>query len=381
MARRIRVDYDSNGYDIVEVPAPNEHALQEIVKAHPQLLPADDLGFDRDLAVVGRETSLASGAIDLLCLARSGDLVLVEFKTGPQNPDFRGALAQVIDYGSDLWGMSLEDFDRGVVQRYLASPHSMAAREVDNLGVLVDAAGWGLEGTERDALLTRLEDVLRTGDFTFVIAAQRFVPAMKASVDYLNATTRYGRYFLTEVIRLEGGHGVVAHLADIVAAPAGPTGGGRSPAAQINQAQFLETLPDADFRELLRDVFAAAESLGMSLAWGTKGTSIRMPTPDRAEPLSIAWAYPEGTGRYSARHLTLGVELASLAMTPSVQTAVDAYLHEVASIPGATPVPNPKGSIFDPAQAPAVKDEIIRALTRLHESTQPAADPSDMETS
>ncbi len=49
--------------------------------------------------------------------------MLIEFKTGPQNPDFRHALAQLIDYGSDLWQLSRADFDRGVVQRYLTGPH------------------------------------------------------------------------------------------------------------------------------------------------------------------------------------------------------------------------------------------------------------------
>jgi RecB family endonuclease NucS len=52
-----------------------------------------DLGLPGDLLVVGRETRVASGAIDLLCLSRSGELVIIEFKTGPQNSDFRHALA------------------------------------------------------------------------------------------------------------------------------------------------------------------------------------------------------------------------------------------------------------------------------------------------
>lgn len=102
MPRRVLVERSGEFFDLVEVPAPNEHHLQEVIKTNPQLIPSDDLGLDGDLLVVGRETTLASGAIDLLCLARSGDLVLVEFKTGPQNPDFRHALAQLIDYGSDL---------------------------------------------------------------------------------------------------------------------------------------------------------------------------------------------------------------------------------------------------------------------------------------
>jgi len=39
---------------------------------------------------------------------------LAEFKTGPQNPDFRHALAQAVDYGADLWGMTPDEFDATV---------------------------------------------------------------------------------------------------------------------------------------------------------------------------------------------------------------------------------------------------------------------------
>src|SRR6266550_561859 len=93
------------------------------MKENSKLLPVDDLGITGPFLVVGREASVASGSIDLVGVVPSGDLVLVEFKTGPQNPDFRHALAQLIDYGSDLWGMTFEDFDRGVVQRYLGGPY------------------------------------------------------------------------------------------------------------------------------------------------------------------------------------------------------------------------------------------------------------------
>jgi RecB family endonuclease NucS len=48
---------------------------------------------------VGRETRLASGAIDLLSLSKSAELIIIEFKTGPQNPDLRHALAQLHTQG------------------------------------------------------------------------------------------------------------------------------------------------------------------------------------------------------------------------------------------------------------------------------------------
>lgn len=100
MPRRVLMQRETDTFNLVEVAAPSEHALQEVMKANPQLIPSDDLGLDGELVVVGRETTLASGAIDLLCLAQSGDLVLIEFKTGPQNPDFRHALAQA---GRGCW--------------------------------------------------------------------------------------------------------------------------------------------------------------------------------------------------------------------------------------------------------------------------------------
>ena len=87
MPRRVLINQGGKTFDLLEVPAPNEHHLQEIMKNEPQLIPSDDLGLDGDLLVVGRETALASGYIDLLCLSRSGDVVLIEFKTGPEDPD------------------------------------------------------------------------------------------------------------------------------------------------------------------------------------------------------------------------------------------------------------------------------------------------------
>lgn len=119
--RKILVTGGSGPVQFVEHAADSEHELQTVLLNHPQLIPAEDLGLDGDLLVVGRETTLASGSIDLLCLSKVGEVVVVEFKTGPQNPDFRHALAQVIDYGSDLWKLGgWREFDEGVVHRYLS---------------------------------------------------------------------------------------------------------------------------------------------------------------------------------------------------------------------------------------------------------------------
>src|SRR6058998_2529108 len=92
-----------------EILAPDEQNLHDRLRLSPGLLPIEDLELDGPLLVVGQEVSLASGRIDLVGLSRSGDILLVEFKTGPQNPDFRHVLAQLVDYGSDLWEQSLDE--------------------------------------------------------------------------------------------------------------------------------------------------------------------------------------------------------------------------------------------------------------------------------
>jgi hypothetical protein len=369
MPRRVWVTGVHGEFDLVEVPAPDEHDLQDVVKRNPQLIPAEDLGLDGDLLVVGRETSLASGSVDLLFLARSGDLVIVEFKTGPQNPDFRHALAQVIDYGSDLWNLkTVQDFDKGVVQRYLTGPHVDAAlRGCQTLEQAVRTMPWGLGDSGWGELVSRLGQVLATGDFHFVVAAQRFTTAMAVSVDYLNATMRVGSFFLVQVVRLEGS-GQTAYSAQVMATTARSTSSSSShgAAAGANESDFLAAITDPDYQEAISDLLSGARSLGLVLQWYSKGASIRLRTPDRHEPLSVGWVFLEGAQWYRARHVTLGADEASLTQTPSVAQAVREYRRRVQSLPGALPVGGKLDAyLFLPNDFPGVKNQVLQTLEKL----------------
>lgn len=337
------------------------------MKAEPQLIPSDDLGLDGDLIVVGRETALASGFIDLLCLARSGDLVLIEFKTGPQNPDFRHALAQLIDYGSDLWRMSVDDFDRGVVQRYLASAradrHTAGAFNLDEV---LDRSGWNLTEEERGASLQRLSDVLSTGDFHYVVAAQRFTSAMQVSLEYMNATMRHGRFYLIEIVQLAGGE-LIAHAAQVVAAPPKKTAiGATGLISQTDESAFLNGIVDDSYRDAMRDILAGCAALGFDVKWGSRGASIRIATPDRREPLSIGWVLPEGSQWFGARHASFGVDRDTLALVPSVKEPVDRFVLAVRGIAGGAPVASKLDAIcFNPHVLPDVVPEVLETLQKL----------------
>jgi hypothetical protein len=364
MPRRVLVERDGSTFDLVEVPAPNEHHLQEIMKAQPQLIPADDLGFDDDLLVVGRETSLASGFIDLLCIASTGDIVLIEFKTGPQNPDFRHALAQLIDYGSDLWRLSVEEFDRGVVQRYLSSGRAEESQR--GHASLVDAvasSGWNLEEEQTESLFGRLGEVLATGDFTYVVAAQRFTTAMQASLEYLNATMRFSRFYLVEIVQMKGAE-LVAHAAQVVSAPPKrPSSSAGTPSGQADEAAFLAAIADERYRDAMRDLLASCTSLGIEVKWRSQGASLRIAVPDRRQPLSIGWVLPETSHWQGARFATFGVDPTSLAKTPSVEEIISRYVARLGALDGARAVPAKlEAFIFDPSTLPRVHQELAEVL-------------------
>lgn len=369
MPRKILVVSGSgNSVDFVEVPAHNEHELQQIMLVHPQLIPSTDLGLEDDLLVVGRETALASGSIDLLCLSSSGEVVIIEFKTGPNNPDFRHALAQVIDYGSDIWRLSdWKEFDQGLVHRYLNGPRVDAAyKGCDGLEAAAKKA-WSLDDQQWQALISRLDNVLKTGDFHFVVAAQRFSDAMKSSVDYLNETTRMGRYFLVELIRLDG-QGQKAYAAQVVQRPSrrGAGGGGGGGASRASEDHFLGRIADEDYRDAMSELFANVTALGLTMSWGSKGASIRLKSPDKEEPISVGWVFLDGDQWTWAKHVTLGVDPNTLINHPTMAPAVSKFCGTVKAVAGSHPAGGKSNAaIFEPKTFVAVHAELIEALATL----------------
>jgi hypothetical protein len=363
MPRKVLVLHAGLAFDLTEAPAENEHHLQEVMKESPKLLPIDDLGVTGPLLVVGRESSVASGSIDLVGVVPSGDLVLVEFKTGPQNPDFRHALAQLIDYGSDLWGMTFEDFDHGIVQRYLEGRYCPPVyKGCGTLSGLAELA-WKSEEFAWDEFSDRLAKVLSDGDFHYVVAAQKFTPQMTRSLEYLNTAVQVGHYHLVQMVQFNGPD-MAAYAAQSITLPSKTR---VSAGSGVNEASFLATIDDAAYREALSDIFDRCRALGLTFEWGTKGSSVRLATSDRSEPISIGWIFPGVPSWSGLTHLTLGYDSSSARHTPSVINALDSYVNQVSSIAGASAVKSKPLNAYTwkPPQVTASKMQIIEALEAL----------------
>ncbi len=166
----------------------------------------------------------------------------------------------------------------------------------------------------------------------------------------------------------EGTRGeLVAHAAQVVAAPPKRSANTPSTWSRADEATFLQGIDDDGYRNAMRDIIAGCIPLGLTLEWGSRGASIRLSTPDRSEPLSIGWVLPEGAHWSGARNASFGVDPASLAATPSVAQAVTRYVDEIGKISGASAVPTKSLRAFTlgPNALPVAHARILEALAQL----------------
>jgi len=360
----------------------DEYQLQSVLRDHPGLLPLEDLDLVGPALVVGKETGVPSGAIDLVLVARGGELVLVEFKTGPQNPDFRAALAQVLDYGSDLWRMSLDEFERTVPLRYFASRQAVGTGH-EHVRSLDDAIAmaWADDPLSEEELATfkdRLSTDLAEGSFTYVVAAQRLTDSMATTARYLNATNRRSRFFLVEVVRFTDGtdseNGEEVYEARTVLRPDPSTRSGtRGPRGdRLTRESLLEKIEDQGYSDAISELLDTAEATALIINWGTGGVSLRLPNPLGGPPASIGWIHPPGfVGWLGLTDVVLGFDPTSAAYGP-LASGLDTYAGALTGL-GGEPITN--GGLtafhFTPRQVSSTVSEIVQALEVLTAAVQP----------
>jgi len=343
VARKMIVLREDGSWPVLsEVPADNEEQLRQLMKDNPELLPVDEFGLTGPLMIVGRDTTLPSGAADLVGIARGGEILVIEFKTGPHNADFRHVLAQLLDYGSDLWRMTYEEFESTVARRYFSS--DQCADERLRAKASLDEASrarWPDLSEEEIALFRdRVLQQLTDGSFHYVVVAQRFTPTMERTLDYLNSVGSSARFYALEMVRFAAS-GLSAFESRTVLKPQPRTSGSsdRSAETLTNEAQFLNRVEDESYREALEELLDVVGGLGLYVEWGSKGSSIRVKTPDRPDPLSIGWLFPPDVAGWNGlRDLSLGFDPSSAKNTPSVMPALEEYLAKVAALPAAEPV-------------------------------------------
>ena len=115
----------------------------------------------------------------------------------------------------------------------------------------------------------------------------------------------------------------------------------------------------------MSELFASAQALGLTMAWGSKGASIRLKSPDQPEPISVGWVFLEGDQWTWAKHVTLGVDPDTLQNHPSIQSAIVDFCQKLKGVPGGKPAGGKSNAmIFEPTVFVAVRGRFDRPAGR-----------------
>jgi hypothetical protein len=265
-----------------------ETQLQEALKLNPEVIPVSDLDL-AEVVVVGRETTVPAGAIDLLLVDAEGRVIIVETKLS-SNPELRRqVVAQVLDYGASLWrtAPTLKQFE-DLVLRYWHSAACQDSRvkEAATLREGLDPIFQEIRGDEWDYDLfeSSLSHNVANGRHMLLVVASGLTDKLSRDLlQYVNLCLDLPLYAVEiDVFETEGRQLIV---------PRGVRYGARVesvPTSRTDRVTFLSKC-DLVAAEFFTRMLDEAREKGMIVYWGSLGFSVRMPL-ERA--VTVMFGYP-----------------------------------------------------------------------------------------
>jgi hypothetical protein len=168
----------------------SEDELHEAIAAHPEVLPSEDIGLG-PLSAIASKVTLESWELDLLAVDPRGRLAIIEFKRGTENPDVRKVIAQVLDYGSLLWGRSYDE-----LSTLCKTSIPFGGTLVDHVGEQLTAIGH--EGFDPATFEDGVTANLAAGQFVFMYVARDLDARTRRIMTYLAEGPRMA-FFAVEV--------------------------------------------------------------------------------------------------------------------------------------------------------------------------------------
>lgn len=162
----ILIRRDSGSWEAPDVQGfADEAALRDLIAEHPDLLPM----------VNGKATSVIEfntdvGPADVVVVTATGELILVECKLAQNREVRRTIVGQVLDYASRMWAMGIDEFEQRWATLAGTSPFE----------VLSDEGG---------QIRRIIEDRLRQGRFTLVLAVDGINEDLRRIIEFLNHST------------------------------------------------------------------------------------------------------------------------------------------------------------------------------------------------
>ena len=246
---------------------PDEAYLQSLLHDSPFLVPFHEFrDAPPDAVVTLREFWLpGAGSSDLVFVDSDGALTVIECKLATNPEARRVVLAQVLEYGSALAGMSYADFN------------AMASRSLGNVD-LADAMAEAVDSEEFDETAFRdaVTENLAAGEAELVIAIDQMNPNLRRLLDYVESRSGGRLKVFALEIQYHATEGLEA-LVPQIANPAGQLGRGSQPrgsTTNITVEEFrsrLKQITDERVRAGALELLGFCEQRAEWLARGRAG--------------------------------------------------------------------------------------------------------------
>ena len=171
---KILVIEEGKGKPLSEVEFTEEAKLQTYLEEHPSLIPIEDIDEDAaPLVCIGREVGVPSGSIDLLFIGKDGVLTVVETKLAKSPEARRTVIGQVIEYTSYIYNWTADEVYE-VANAYLK-------RALDE----------AVEKPGDEDFRAKVERNLRSGKIRLLIAVDKLVEPLRATITFLNENSNF----------------------------------------------------------------------------------------------------------------------------------------------------------------------------------------------
>ena len=121
-----------------------------------------------------REFNLPIGSIDLLAFSAGGDIAIIECKLASNTEVKRKVIGQVLEYGANLWELSYEELDEGVLLR-CGAPLAELVEDA------VQSPDW-----DEESFRSNVEASLASGNFILMIVVDEINDELARIVRFVN---------------------------------------------------------------------------------------------------------------------------------------------------------------------------------------------------
>ncbi len=265
----ILVIESGEGRPLSEVEFTEEAKLQSYLEEHPSLIPIEDIDENAaPLLCIGREVGVPSGSIDLLFIGKDGVLTVVETKLAKNPEARRTVIGQIIEYTSYIYDWTADDIYRAADEYFSKSDKAPANYRGHTLDEVMEKFSGG--DFSADEIKKDVEQNLRSGKIRLLIAVDKLVEPLRATVTFLNENSNFDIYLL-QVRNFEESEARKVLIPTLFGYTKPQPGKGemRVPSTEQNFFEDVKQKCDGETQELIKKLYEFTKEKAVKIGWGT----------------------------------------------------------------------------------------------------------------